>query len=341
MKVSKRQICICVMIFLAILILWFLWMVRGGLYPFILGILIAYLLNPFVEFLEFKGINRLWSLIIVYVVIFSLMIGIGVKFLPVLIRELENFANELPAMSLRFETLLNLCQETYRNWVMPDSMRLAFDEGASRIVAELDLFVKGLVQHILSLLTYIVGIVVSPILAFYILYDWKMIKQKILLFVPAAWRAELMHIFKDVNRVLDGVIRGQIFTSLIVGAVITGGLYLMDVKYALLIGILAGILDVIPYFGAIIGAVPALGVALLYSPLTALKVFVLFFCVHQMEGAVIQPKIMGNTVGLHPLSVIFFVFIGEELGGLAGMLLGVPVAAIGKVLARHVYKLYL
>ncbi|MPM48860.1 hypothetical protein SDC9_95587 [bioreactor metagenome] len=98
-------------------------------------------------------------------------------------------------------------------------------------------------------------------------------------------------------------------------------------------------LDIIPYFGAIIGATPAVTLALLHSPILALKVAFLFLIIHQLEGTVIGPKILGESVGLHPLSVIFFVFVGGELGGLPGMLLGVPVAAIVKVVFRHLYKL--
>lgn len=339
MRVTKQRICIAAMIFISILSLWFLWTVRGGLYPFILGVFLAYLLNPFVTALENKGVRRLWALLIVYVVIFSLFFGIGIKLLPMLVRELENFAVELPLMSDRAERLLGLWEETYRSWMLPDSMRVAVDEGVNHAVTRVDVFVKGLVQRILDLLGYVIGIAVSPVLAFYILYDWKEIKTQALLFMPSAWRGELTRIAKEVNRVLDGVIRGQIFTSLIVGVLISAGLYFMEIKYALLIGMLAGILDVIPYFGAIIGALPAIGIALVYSPLMALKVFILFFVVHQLEGAVIQPKIVGNTVGLHPLSVIFFVFIGGELGGLVGMLAGVPLAAIAKVLIRHAFKL--
>lgn len=338
LKITRRQVYIGVMLAIAFLILWFLWIAREGLYPFLLGIFLAYLLNPFVTNLEKKGIMRLWALVIVYVIIFVLFIGIGIKLLPSLVRELEHFAGELPLMSEEAERLLNGWQETYRSWSLPASMRIALDEGIAQTAVRADVFVKSLVQRIIDLLMYAVGIAVSPILAFYILYDWKSIKAKIVFFVPSSWRGELIRIFQDVNRVLDGVIRGQIFTSLIVGAVITSGLLMMNVKYALLIGILAGLLDIIPYFGAIIGALPALGVALLYSPVLLAKVVLLFFVVHQLEGSVIQPKIVGNTVGLHPLSVIFFVFIGGELGGLAGMLLGVPLAAIGKVLVQHAFN---
>lgn len=339
MQITKRQFRTAVLLFIFFMGFWFLWLVRAGLYPFFIGIFLAYLLNPFVAFGERKGLTRMWSLVIVYLVVFSSLIGVGSKLIPLLIKELESFANELPRMSDRAELLLYEWQHNYQNWVLPNSMRLALDEGINHIATNINIFIQQLVQGILGLFTYVIGLAVSPILAFYILYDWKAIKEKIIFFVPSAWRAELLSMLKNINQVLDGVIRGQIFTSLLVGMIITVGLFILGIKYALLIGILAGILDIIPYFGAVIGALPALGVALIYSPVLLLKVLFLFFVVHQLESAVIQPKIVGNTVGLHPLSVIFFVFIGGELAGLPGMLLGVPIAAIVKLFIQHAFKL--
>jgi predicted PurR-regulated permease PerM len=180
--------------------------------------------------------------------------------------------------------------------------------------------------------------VISPILAFYLLHDWFKIKEELLTLLPTKYRRETIAIFKDVDKVLSGVIRGQLTVALIVGVLVTIGLYFLHVKYFLLIAILASMLDVIPYFGAFIGATPAVTLALLHSPLLAFKVAILFFAIHQLEGTVIHPRILGENVGLHPLSVIFFVFVGGELGGFIGMLLGVPLAAIGKVFIRHLFN---
>ena len=124
----------------------------------------------------------------------------------------------------------------------------------------------------------------------------------------------------------------------LVGIFVSIGLHFLNLGYALLIGLFAGLLDVIPYFGAFIGALPAVGLALVSSPLLAFKVIVLFVIIHQLEGLVIHPQIMGEKVGLQPLSVIFWVFIGGELGGFTGMLLGVPAAAVGKVIVKHIRR---
>lgn len=339
MKIEARQVRIAVVILSGCMVLYFLWLVRAGLYPFVLGILLAYLLNPLVMFFEHKGMKRLVALLLIYGLIFLSFWFIAVKFIPFLVRELESFVGDLPKIIQRVENLLDYWQLSYESIALPLSMREAINESIIGLSSQLNVFVTKLIQGILQLFTYLIGIVVSPVLAFYLLSDWQGIKKNLLLMVPRGWQKEVFLVCKSISQVLDGVIRGQLIISLFVGTLITLGLWMFDVKYALLIGILAGVLDVIPYFGAIIGAVPAIGVAFLYSPMMALKVSILFFVVHQMESALIQPKIIGAKVGLHPLSVIFFVFIGGELGGLIGMLLCVPLAAIAKVLLKHLLKL--
>lgn len=339
MKIKKRQARLAAVAFAGCAALYFLWMARAGLYPFALGILLAYLLNPLVALLERKGMKRRTGLFLLYGLIFFLFWVIGVKFIPLLVQELENFARDLPKIIERIEVLLNYWQSSYESIALPLSMREAINAEIAGISARLNLFVMQLVQGILEMISYCLGIAISPILAFYLLDDWQAIKKSMLQIVPAGWQKEVFLLSRSIQKVLNGVIRGQLFISLFVAAFITAGLWLMGIKYALLIGVLAGILDIIPYFGAIVGAFPAIGVAFLYSPVAAFKVAALFFAVHQLESVLIQPKIVGAKVGLHPLSVIFFVFIGGELGGLAGMLLCVPAAAVGKATLRHFLKM--
>nr|WP_092067270.1 AI-2E family transporter [Dendrosporobacter quercicolus]NSL46498.1 AI-2E family transporter [Dendrosporobacter quercicolus DSM 1736]SDL52975.1 Predicted PurR-regulated permease PerM [Dendrosporobacter quercicolus] len=339
MIISKQQVRLSIILLVALAAVYFLWLVRSGLYPFIIGLFLAYLLNPAVCYLETKGFKRLWAILLLYILLFSILLGGGSQLIPLLVRELEDFGAELPQMAAKVAELIQMIQNQYQNAGLPFSMRTALDQAVLRMETETQMFVSAVAQGIVNMLSHAIGLVVSPVLAFYLLHDWYLIKEELLSLLPGRWRTEILSIFKDINKVLNGVIRGQIIIAVFVGMLISTGLYFLNLKYALLIGILAGVLDVIPYFGAIIGAAPAVAMALLFSPVLALKVALLFFVVHQLEGAVIQPKIMGESVGLHPLSVIFFVFIGGEVGGLAGMLLGVPLAAIGKVFIRHFIKL--
>lgn len=317
----------------------FLWWVRSSLYPFAISILMAYLLNPAVCYLERRNFSRLWSIIIIYICLLSALSIVTSYFVPVLIRELEVFAHEIPTLILHGNHLIQSAQSQYQNTTLPYSLRLAVDNGLAQVELLLQNTVTDIVDTLLKLVSHGIGLVISPILAFYILYDSHEIKRKFYLIVPGSWRPGIRLFVKDINKVLNGVIRGQITIAVIVGILVSIGLTLLKVRFALLIGILAGALDVIPYFGAFIGASPAIAIALLDSPLLAGKVAILFFVIHQLEGSVIGPRILGEQVGLHPITVIFYLLVGGEVGGLAGLLLGVPLAAVGKVILRHMLKL--
>ncbi|MDT8901042.1 AI-2E family transporter [Anaeroselena agilis] len=339
MVITRTTIRAALLLFFALLAAYFLWLVRGGLYPFIIAFFLAYLLNPAVGYLEGKGIKRVWAIAWVYVLLFACLFVVGSWLIPVLIRELEGFGQELPAMIAKGEELVVALQSQYQQSALPHSLRAALDNGLTTLQASLQSFVAGIVGGIMHMLTHFIGLAISPVLAFYLLHDWHELSAAVLRTLPARWRHETVLILRDVDGVLSGVIRGQVTVAIIVGILVSTGLYLLDVRYALIIGILAGALDIIPYFGAFIGATPAVTVALLTSPLLAFKVGLLFFVIHQLEGTVIGPKILGDNIGLHPLSVIMFLFIGEELGGLMGMLLGVPAGAVGKVLLSHLFRI--
>jgi len=314
------------------------WLVRGGLYPFIIAFLLAYLLNPAVCYLEARGLARMWAIIVVYIVLFIAVVGGGSQLIPKLIRELETFGRELPVMLKTLDQFFSELQMQYQKTALPQTLRAAIDDTLRTLQHEGQLLVATVVAGIIKVLTHFIGLALSPILAYYLLYDWYNIKAELLNIVPSRWRHQLVLLARDLDKVLSGIIRGQLTVAFIVGTLVSIGLYILDVRFALTIGILAGLLDVIPYFGAIIGATPAVLMALMESPWLAVKVTVLFIAIHQLEGTIIGPKILGDNVGLHPLSVIFFLFVGGELGGLLGMLLGVPVAAVGKVLLKHLVQ---
>ena len=338
MIITKQHLRITVFVSLFISLILFLYIVRNGLYPFVIAFFMAYILNPAVCCLERRGLKRGAAILAVYAVVFSLMLYSGSRLYPVLIRELENFGKDLPALIGIVENHIQGFQTQYQNSALPYSLRVALDERLMFLQQEGQHFITSLVDMLAGLMTHAMGLAITPVLAFYLLCDWHQWREGIFRIFPGRWRQDAGLVWQELDRVLSGVIRGQVTVALIVGILVTTGLYLLDVKYALLIGILAGLLDLIPYFGAIIGATPAVTLALLESPYLAIQVVFLFFVIHQLEGMIIGPKILGENVGLHPLTVIFFVFVGSELGGLAGMLLGVPFAAVGKVLFQHLVR---
>ncbi|WP_378955594.1 AI-2E family transporter [Pelosinus sp. sgz500959] len=324
-----------------LLIIYFFWFVRSALYPFIIALFLAYMLNPMVCYLERKGFQRLWAIIMIYIILFGIVIIGGSKLLTLLIKDLEYFSQDLPRILDRIDELLTFLQSQYQNSTLPYSFRLAIDEALLALEYDVQQFIGQIVNSIIAIIRNSIGVVISPILTFYLLYDWYQIKNELLLLLPGRLRIEFISFLRDVDKVLGGIIRGQLTVACMIGIFITIGLSFLKVKFALIIGILAGIFDVIPYFGAIIGAAPAVMLAMIESPWLTVKVIVLFVVIQQIEGNIIQPKIIGENIGLHPLTVIFCVFVGGEMYGIIGMLLGVPVVAIGQVLMRHILKVLL
>ena len=341
MAISKLFVKTTILCFIFFVVLYSLWFVRSALYPFIIGLFIAYLLNPLVCYLEGKGLKRLWAITVLYLLLFGIVIIGGSNLLTLLIRDLESFAKELPQMVAHIDGLLTFIQSQYQNSELPYSLRLAIDEALLSMESDVQEFIGHIVNGIIDIVRNSIGLVITPILAFYLLHDWNEIKDELVLLLPSRWRGEFILFFRDVDKVLSGIIRGQLTVACIVGIFITIGLYALQVKFALIIGIIAAVFDVIPYFGAIIGAAPAIMLAMLQSPWLTVQVIILFVLVQQIEGNIIHPRIIGENIGLHPLAVIFFVIVGGEVSGVLGMLLGVPLAAIGKVLIRHIMKVLL
>ena len=325
---------IVLVVFLVVL----LWVAREGMYPFLLAILISYFLSPAVVWFERRKVPRTISLILLYVFGGLVVCAFLWKGIPIFLREAESFIQSLPQISQQLESIV-LSIERYQAEKLPPMVKHIIEQNINEAETMIETSLGALIHRMLGLMEYTIGVAVSPIIAFYILHDWQRIRKSLFELLPIECRGTCREIATEVNKVLGGVIRGQVIISIFVGTAVTVGLYYFGVPYAILLGVLAGILDVIPYFGAIFGAVPAILFGLFISPLTAVKVAILFFVVHQLESSVIHPNVVGDSIGMHPLAVLFFVFLGGEVGGLIGMVIGVPLAAIIKIIFHHIMRL--
>ncbi|NLJ74606.1 MAG: AI-2E family transporter [Firmicutes bacterium] len=313
----------------------FLYRVRVVLTPFLFAAVIAYVLYPLVKMFEERQVPKVMAILLVYLLFGTV---VGVLFwvtVPRLISELDEIVQMLPSQTERLEGLGQDALRSLKRITIPDTLQ----EGINLVVERLEVLVEDLAariaQILMNLVSHIIAFLISPVLAFYLLRDHEAIKERLLQYVPAPYRGEVQGIFREVNKVLNGFFRGQVVVSALVGLIIYAGLAVLQIRYALFVGLLAGLFDIIPYFGPIIGFIPAAGFALLKSPITVLWVVVIFVGANQLESSVIAPKLIGERVGLHPLAVIFSVFVGGELMGITGMLVAVPFAAILRVLIQH------
>ncbi|WP_053959268.1 AI-2E family transporter [Sulfobacillus thermosulfidooxidans] len=315
-----------------------LWAARVVLLPFIFAIVLAYLLAPLVELFVKHRMHRVPAILLAYALVGLFITAMIVYMVPLWIQETVKMIHLIPSLTKQLQWTWNYWLMRFHQAPIPSSVRKAIDEAGVRWENKLFTLSKQLVTAIFGVLPGILSVIISPILAFYLLKDMNRIRARFWQVVPVDWQPSVYVLALDIDRALNGFIRGQLLVALFVG--ILSGLWvqILGIPLSLLIGAIAGFTDVIPYVGPIAGAIPAVVLGLEQSPLKALYAILGFVAIHQLEGTVIGPKVMGDSVGLHPLVVIFAILAGGEIGGVAGLLLAVPSAAVIKVILGHLYR---
>ncbi|MDA8441070.1 MAG: AI-2E family transporter, partial [Peptococcaceae bacterium] len=313
-----------------------IWQVRSVLMPFYLAFFLAYIFSPAVGFLHRQHLPRGVAIVIVYCG-FAAAVTILVVFgLPEVFKETNKFAESLPRYAVEAQTTVEHLNQHYRRGLPPAVLK-AIDTNLGAGEAWLSGTLQDVIAWFISLVAALPLLVLAPILSIYLLLDWERLKSGLKQAVPRRVRGNLIHLAQEINFVLRKFIRGHLTVATIVGGLIGVGMQLIGMDYALLIGIISGLFDLIPYFGPIIGAIPAVGLAILKSPAMALRVALVIFVVQQVESNLIHPKIVGESVGLHPFLVVFVLLAGAKLCGFWGMLLAVPVAGVIRVGLSYIY----
>jgi predicted PurR-regulated permease PerM len=302
------------------------------------ALFLAYLVYPLVRRLNVY-LPVIWSIIVVYAFI-ALIAAFAVTLVaPQIGRDLNSFGHALPGLMSQFQMeLINPQNSFIARIPLDDRLYLAnlpsqFDTLTKQY--GLDTLQKGL-PVLLSAASLGAAFVIIPILAAYMLIDASNVRRQILGLFPAKRRAKVHVIIDELDGVIGGFIRGQLIDGAIIGVMIFVMLTATHVPYALLIGIAAGILNFIPYAGAVIGFVPSVILALAYNgPGNALLVALLLAVIQQVDGNFVAPKVLKDNVGLSPLYIILAILVGSEIFGLAGTFLAVPVAAMLRVLREQ------
>jgi predicted PurR-regulated permease PerM len=327
-KINRQKVFYAVVIAGA---LYILYLVRNILPAFLLAGVLVYLLSPLVDAVERRGHRRVSSILVVYLATAVVGAAMGLYGLPRLAGQLDTLAGTVPLYTRQVQEMAGVLQDRYASAGLPSEMKEIIDARISQAEDKILSMAEWATAGMVGLMGHVVNILLAPVLAFYILKELGRCKSEFSRLIPLHWRMDVLELLSDVNRVLKSYIQGYLLVCLLVGLLVGLTLAALGVEFALTLGIFAGLTELIPYFGPVIGAVPAVAVALLTSKWMAVKVVLAFFVIQQLEGNVISPKILGDRVGLHPLAVIVFLFAGGKLYGLTGMLLAVPAAAVLKI----------
>jgi len=303
--------------------------------PFLLAILLAYLLNPLVDFFESRRIPRVLGIFMIYLAAGAL-IALGITYtIPRVLVEINKLTERLPEFTQLLTDLVADIQDRFQRSNLPPVFQGLIEQNIQRAQDRLLLALDHTVDALLATLGRVFVALLTPVLTFYILKDVDVIKRTISNIIPGKHRRKLLTWLSKIDATLGSWIRGQLLIAFLVGVLTTVGLSLIGLEFAVLLGVLAGLLDIIPYFGPIIGGVPPVVVGLLVSPAIGLKALAVIVVVQQIESNLITPQILGHSVGLHPLFVIFALLLGGELAGFVGLVLAVPAAAIIKTTLEH------
>jgi predicted PurR-regulated permease PerM len=317
--------------------------------PFIFGALLAYILNPMVH-LFYKLLSKLsektrislnhtvhtiLAILFTYLLVFGFIVLVLLYVIPELINNILDFANYVPQAYASLLELLNRLQERFPN-VDITGLTKPLTDALPDMVTTLRNMATNLVPAIysvsMSVASWIVNLLITIMVSIYMLYDkrqlmhacWKVIYA----FLPEKYIPVCHEILAECNRLFSSFVIGKFIDSSIIGVLCFLLMSIMKLEYALLISLIVGVTNMIPYFGPFIGAIPGILILLFVKPIHALAFAILILCLQQFDGLILGPKILGNSTGMKPLWIIFAITIGGSVGGLVGMFLGVPVVAI-------------
>lgn len=305
----------------------------------IAAVFFAYLIYPLVRWMNRK-LPLIAAVLLVYfgiVLIFAVTLWIVI---PPLTDDISGLVRAYPTIVHKIGAFVN----DPANPVLrraPVQVRAELAKLPDQIVGWAQMHGVQAAEHALTILmntaTLLAAFVVVPVLAAYLLMESEHLKRVFLGLIPQPRREATLDVLSEIERVIGGFIRGQLLVGGTVGILITIPLMIMHVPYAILIGVLAGVLDLIPYVGPVIAFIPAFLIALLNNgAVTAFGVAAVFVAANQLEGHVIAPNIVSRTIELRPLAVLLAILVGAEIGGILGMFLAVPAAGILRVLLSHV-----
>ena len=315
---------------------------RSVLMPFVAGMILAYLLDPLVDRIEKVGIRRSLSTFFVLTVFFVCLAGSSLLLLPVILSQLSNLTSFLPTLINNLEPFIRHVRSLVDNAIKADnSNQLSLP--VADILNWAGGFLTEIISNSLAFANLLSLIIITPIVAFYLLRDWDLIINKVKSWMPITQKVRIVEQVVKVDRSLSALVRGQGTVCLILALYYSVSLTAVGLQFGILIGIFAGIVSFIPFVGAILGAIFSIGFSIIqfetYTPI--FFVAGIFLVGQVLEGNFLTPKLIGEAVGLHPVWVIFALLTGATLFGFLGVLLALPIAVVVAVLIRFSLSSYL
>ncbi len=321
-------------IFFLIYILFDRYKILGQLFfSVFISMIIAFIINPAVNKLEEKKLTRGQGTLLVYLSILLIFIILGFIVVPKIHSEGKKFIVNLPD---NFKFLMTKIEDIFNNFKTDNTgINSSIADFENTIQKAIGTFQKNIVSWLTNIFSSIqggfskmVGAVLVPIITFYFVVDKDKILKRVNDRIPDKYRDDFLYLYNNINIAMHDIVRGRFIMAVFVGIATMIMLFILRIEFAVVIGVITMIADIIPYFGPFLGFLPALLFALMQSPIKAIWVSVFFVFIQWIENNIVGPKVLGSSTGLHPLVILLSIIVGGGMFGVWGMILAVPVVAI-------------
>jgi predicted PurR-regulated permease PerM len=295
-----------------------------------------------VNLIEKAKIPRTLAILILYVIFVGAIVLVIGLIGPIVIRQIDQLINNIPEYVKSSKDLFNYLMHTdLYNWVQEQKLLEKVNSSMLKWLTNFTDNITAGMQTAIGVITSItVTIITVPFILFYMFKDGKKFPLAVMRFIPANYRNEGLNIIRETGETLGTYIQGQTLVCLAVGFLTFIGFLIIHLPYALLLGLIIAVTNIIPYLGPFIGAAPAVIVGLLDSPSKALLAVIVVVVVQQIDGNIMSPLIIGKRLDMHPLTIIVLLLVAGNLAGVLGMILAVPVYAVAKTVVINIYRLW-
>ncbi len=315
--------------------LFLLWLVSDAVAPFLLGAAIAYLLDPVADRLEAWGVSRTWAVVLISAVAIIIVLPLVIILIQLVIKQGAALVSELPGM---IERLLDYLSVKFPTLLDADSdIRQTIASFQDSLQSKGLAFANSILSRSMAVVDFLMLLIVAPVVGFYLLLDWDRMTAVINSWLPREHAQTIRRLSREINGVLSGFVRGQMTVGAILGVFYALSLGLVGLQFGIVVGLFAGLLTFIPYVGSTLGGGASIGLALFQfwdDPVWIGVVAVIFIVGQVVEGNYLTPKLVGGSVGLHPVWLMFALYAFGSLIGFTGLLIAVPAAACIGVLGR-------
>ena len=322
------------------------YMLRGALFPFIVGGALSYIMHPLVAMLEghMPGrarrpvLVRVISILIVFIGMVGVIAGALIIVLPPLVKQFGEFISTLPNLIFDARTTI----ESWNSFIVDRvdeqiriQIQVAVQEAGAVLAGSAQSFVVKTIGVVSRALTVVIGLASLPLFLYYVLKDREKMVDGLVSVFPPSSRTHARNIITLVNHVFSSYVRAQLFLGLVVGVMVFIGLTILDVDFAIILAVAAGVFELVPIIGPWLGAIPGIVVVLATSPDKFFWVLLVYFGVQLLENSLLVPRIQSRALNVHPVMILVVIIVGSEVAGLWGIILGPPLVVAGKEVFQY------